>query len=125
SSVYRSQLLDKQIRKRLAGGHKVALPEVVDAMEEAGTTDLRAQEDLPLALAVIGKKGPSSGPVADALAKLRAWLAAGGQRRDRDNDKVYEHADAVRILDAWWPLWLKAEFQPRLGKAAFDRVEAL
>ena len=63
--------------------------------------------------------------LADALAKLRAWLASGGQRRDRDNDKVYDHADAVRILDAWWPLWLKAEFQPRLGKALFDRSPAL
>ena len=85
-------------------------------MEEAGTTDLRAQEDLPLALEILGT--PKDAALADAVAKLRAWLAAGGQRRDRDNDKAYEHADAIRILDAWWPLWLKAEFAPRLGKRA-------
>jgi acyl-homoserine lactone acylase PvdQ len=122
SSVYRSQLLDRQIRSRLGGGHKVALPEVVDAMEEAGTTDLRAQEDLPLALRILGT--PKDPALADAVAKLRAWVAAGFQRRDRDNDKVYEHSDAIRILDAWWPLWLRAEFEPRLGKPLFDQLAA-
>lgn len=122
SSVYRSQLLDKQLRKRLAGGKKLALTDVIDAMEEGGTTDLRAQEDLPLALKVLGT--PSDPKLADAVGKLRAWLAAGGQRRDRNNDKVYESTDAIRILDAWWPLWLKAEFQPRLGTALFDQLAA-
>jgi acyl-homoserine lactone acylase PvdQ len=122
SSVYRSQLLNRQLDKRLAGGRKLVLTDVVDAMEEAGTTDLRAQEDLPLALAIIGR--PKDPALAGAIAGLRAWLAAGGQRRDRDNDKVYEHADAIRTLDAWWPLWLEAEFRPRLGKALFDGLAA-
>ena len=85
SSVYRSQLLDRQIRGRLAGNRKMALPELVDAMEEAGTVDLRAQEDLPLALEIIGT--PADPAVADAVAKLKAWLNAGFQRRDRDNDE--------------------------------------
>ena len=91
-------------------------------MEEGGTTDLRAQEDLPFALRILGT--PQDAQLADAVSKLRAWLADGGQRRDRDDDQVYEHSDAIRILDAWWPLWLKAEFQPRLGQGLFDQLAA-
>jgi hypothetical protein len=37
---------------------------------------------------------------------------------------VYEHSDAIRIMDAWWPLWARAEFQPVLGKAATDTLLA-
>ena len=37
-------------------------------------------------------------------------------------DGTYEHSDAIRIFDAWWPLWLKAQFQPVLGKPAFDTL---
>ena len=122
SSVYRSQLLDRQLNKRLKGGAKLTLPQVVDAMEEGGLTDLRAQEDLPLALRIIGT--PKDPKAAGAVKLLKAWLAAGGQRRDRDNNKVYEHADAIRIMDAWWPLWLKAEFAPRLGSKLFDELAA-
>ena len=122
SSVYRSQLLDRQIRRRLKGGRKLVLTDVIDSMEEAGTTDLRAQEDLPLALRIIGR--PKDARLAAAVEQLRAWSAAGGQRRDRDDDHVYEHADAIRVFDAWWPLWLQAQFAPRLGQPLFDQLAA-
>jgi hypothetical protein len=74
--------------------------------------------DLPLALKVIGR---SSDPV---VAKLRAWLRDGGLRKDANGDGVYEHADAIRIMDAWWPRWLRAQFAPVLGTAAFDSLAA-
>ena len=35
SSVFRSQMLDRQLALRLQGGHKLTLPELVDAMEQA------------------------------------------------------------------------------------------
>ena len=38
-----------------------------------------------------------------AVAELRAWYAAGAHRMDRNRDGVYENADAIRIMDAWWP----------------------
>ena len=120
SSVFRSQLLDRQVERRLAGGRKLDLPGLVDAMEEAGTTDLRGQEDLPLALKVIGN--PSDPELKAAVATLKAWVKAGTQRRDKDGDGVYEHADAVRIMDAWWPRWLEAEFRPTLGRTIFDTL---
>jgi hypothetical protein len=60
--------------------------------------------------------------LATAVAELRAWVKAGGLRRDSDRNGVYEHADAIRILDAWWPRWMRAEFQPVLGKPAFSAL---
>jgi hypothetical protein len=56
--------------------------------------------------------------------ELRAWLKAGGLRRDQDRNGAYEHADAIRIMDAWWPRWIDAQFKPRLGKTAFERLKA-
>jgi acyl-homoserine lactone acylase PvdQ len=117
SSVFRSQMLDRQLEQRLKNDKKLDLPGLVDAMEEAGTTDLRGQEDLPLALKVIGS--PSDPALKAAVQTLKAWVASGTQRRDKDANGSYDHADAVRIMDAWWPLWMKAQFQPTLGPTLF------
>jgi acyl-homoserine lactone acylase PvdQ len=120
SSVFRSQMLDRQIETRLQGGAKLDLPGLTDAMEEAGTTDLRGQEDLPLALKVLGT--PSDPALKAAIATLKDWVASGTQRRDKNGDGVYDHAEAVRIMDAWWPKWLAAEFRPALGQTVFDTL---
>jgi acyl-homoserine lactone acylase PvdQ len=117
SSVFRSQMLDRQLDARLQGGAKMDLPALADAMEEAGTTDLRGQEVLPLALKVIGT--PSDPQLKAAVTTLKAWIVSGTQRRDKDGDGAYDHADAVRIMDAWWPKWLKAQFRPTLGATLF------
>ena len=84
SSVFRSQMLDQEIEARIAGPAKIDLPGLVEAMGEAATTDLRAEQVLPLALRVIG--APADPKMADAVAKLRAWVADGAHRRDRDGD---------------------------------------
>jgi hypothetical protein len=110
-------LLEDRVKAGIAGGRKLTLEQLVDAMEEAGTNDLRAYVDLPLALRVIGR--PSDPALRDAVARLRAWVKAGAQRRDRDRDGKYEHAEAIKLLDAWWPLWVKAQFEPALGPKAF------
>jgi acyl-homoserine lactone acylase PvdQ len=121
SSVFRSDMLDQEIEARLKG-RRMRLPELVDAMEEAATTDLRAEAVLPLALAVIGT--PDDAQLAGAVDQLRAWVADGAHRRDKNGDGVYEHADAIRILDAWWPLWMTGEFEPTLGPTLFSRLVA-
>jgi acyl-homoserine lactone acylase PvdQ len=122
SSVYRSQMLDRQIAVRLKGGHKLTLPELVDAMEVAGTVDLRGMTALPLALRVLGT--PSDPKLAAAVRTLRAWAKSGAHRIDRNKDGVYDDADAVRIMDAWWPRLIQAMFQPVMGKPLLDRLEA-
>src|SRR5437763_4903337 len=100
--VYRSQPLSDRIRRGIAGGRKMTLTELVNAMEDAGTVDLRCAYVLPWGLRALG---PQSDPgLAAAVAKLRAWIAAGCHRIDRNHDGVYEDSDAIRSLDAWWPL---------------------
>jgi acyl-homoserine lactone acylase PvdQ len=123
SSVYRSDSLDRQIKARLRGGRKMTLTGLIDAMEVAGTTDLRATEVLPYALRVLGT--PKDPALRDAVAKLRAWVASGGRRIDHNRDGVYDNADAIRILDAWWPRWMAAQFKPTLGTGLFDQIAGM
>jgi acyl-homoserine lactone acylase PvdQ len=123
SSVYRSDSLDHYVKQGIAGSKKMSLVQLVDAMELAGTTDLRASQVLPYALKVLGRqKDPA---LRDAIAKLKAWSADGAHRRDKDRNGAYEHGEAIRILDAWWPLWMHAQFEPTLGKGVFDGVQSM
>jgi acyl-homoserine lactone acylase PvdQ len=122
SSVYRSQMLDRQLALRLKGGHKLTLPEMVDAMEQAGSTDLRGMTALPLALRVLGT--PKNPALAAAVTKLRAWSASGTHRIDRDRNGAYDDADAVRIMDAWWPRLIDAMFAPVMGRHLLDQLRA-
>jgi acyl-homoserine lactone acylase PvdQ len=120
SSVFRSNMLDQEIRARLRGGRRMTVPGLVDAMEEAGSTDLRGEKVLPLALRVIGR--PKDPALAGAVKTLRAWVRSGAHRRERDAGGGYDDADAVRIMDAWWPRWMRAQFRPVLGPAAFAAI---
>jgi acyl-homoserine lactone acylase PvdQ len=120
SAVYRSQMLDAQIRARLRGERKMTLPGLVDAMEQAATVDLRAMKDLPQALAIIGR--PRKPVLARAVARLRAWVAAGAHRLDRNRDGHYAYGRAIAIMDAWWPRWLRAEFEPVLGRRLYRAI---
>jgi hypothetical protein len=92
-------------------------------MEDAGTVDLRGSEVLPYMLDVIGT--PSDPQLADAVQTLRNWVDSGAHRRDIDADNIYEHKQAVRIMDAWWPLALDAQFKPVLGQQLFDSVRGM
>jgi acyl-homoserine lactone acylase PvdQ len=122
SSVFRSQMLDHQVKMRLSGGRKLTLAQLIDAMEEAGSTDLRGLEDLPLALRVLGRvKNPA---LAGAIATLRAWVRSGAHRIDRNRDGVYDDHDAVRLMDAWWPLLAQAVFEPAMGKPLYDQLKS-
>jgi acyl-homoserine lactone acylase PvdQ len=122
SSAYRSQLLSDRVRKAIRGQRKLTLPELIDIMEVAGTGDLRAHVALPLALRIIGV--PKDARLRAAVATLRAWRKAGGLRRDGDRNGVYDHTDAVALMDAWWPLWIERQFQPVLGPTALDKLES-
>ena len=123
SPVFRSQSLDDRIRAGIRGARKMSLVGLVDAMEDAGTVDLRGTRNLPLALKILGRQ--SNPKLAAAIAKLRAWVRAGAHRRDKDRNHRYEHAEAIRIMDAWFPRWVAAEFKPTIGGHIFDRIDAI
>jgi acyl-homoserine lactone acylase PvdQ len=122
-AVYRSNSLSDRVRKGIRGKRKMTLLQLIDAMEDAGTVDLRATKDLPYALRILGK--PKNRVLRKAVNELRAWVKAGGHRRDRDRNLVYEHSRAIQILDAWWPLWLEAEFKPVMGPTVFRDAKSM
>jgi acyl-homoserine lactone acylase PvdQ len=123
SSTYRSKLLSDRVRRALRGPRKLTLPGLIDVMEVAGTGDLRAHAVLPPALRIVGE--PKDPRLRAAVATLRAWRRAGGLRRDHDRNGVYDHTDAVALMDAWWPLWIERQFEPVLGPNAMDKLEAV
>jgi acyl-homoserine lactone acylase PvdQ len=111
--VYRSQMLDFGIQQAIAGGNKVDRADVVGLMEDAGTVDLRGQEDLALLLQVMGPTAPGgSDPRAqDMRNRLAAWANPRPHRRDFDHSGEYDDPQSPAIMDAWWP---------RLSHAIFD-----
>jgi acyl-homoserine lactone acylase PvdQ len=126
SSVFRSQLLDNNIRPHLRADHghgRLTLADLIDAMGNAGTQDLRGIEVLPYALNVLGHPRGSLG---HDVALLRAWVASGAHRINRAHPGAsgsYQHSAAVRLMDAWWPMLVRAEFQPVLGGALLGLIE--
>jgi acyl-homoserine lactone acylase PvdQ len=120
--VYRSQLLDDRVTHDLAGGAKLTLPRLVGDMEDAGTVDLRADKVLPYALQILGE--PSDPSLRAAVDALRAWVADGSHRKPPAPGQPYAHADAIRILDAWWPLLAQAVYQPTMGQQLFDDLKS-
>jgi acyl-homoserine lactone acylase PvdQ len=125
SSTYRSRPLDNRIESRIAGSRKIDLPGLVDSMEDAGTVDLRGAKVLGNALRLLKSKPIADPDVADAVQALQAWHDGGAHRIDRDQNGTYEDAEAIRIMDAWWPRWMHAEFEPTLGEELFDAVEGM
>jgi hypothetical protein len=126
SSVYRSQLLNNNLDYYLRRDNgKLTLADVINAMGVAGTQDLRGVEVLPYALAIIGH--PGNPTLATAVDQLRAWVGSGAHRINQENPGAhgnYDQTDAVRIIDAWWPLLVKSEFGPVLGASLLGQVES-
>jgi hypothetical protein len=92
-------------------------------MEAAAHEDLRATADLGLLLQVM-KSQPITDPAqADAVGKLQTWLNNGGRRTETSpGSKVYKDADAIRILDAWWPRLNEGIFRPVLGDQLYTAL---
>jgi hypothetical protein len=92
-------------------------------MEDAGTVDFRGDKVLPWMLRVLGK--PRDPALRSAAATLRSWHNHGSHRIDRNKDRVYDDAEAIRLMDAWWPLWVQAEFRRPLGTSLWNMFEGL
>jgi hypothetical protein len=124
SSVWRVQLLNNEIRGYLARG-KMTLADLINAMGDAGTQDLRGVADLPYALQVIGPV-PADSPIANAVDELSQWAASGAHRINRVDPGphgTYQQGAAIQLLDAWWPLWVQSEFGGVLGSTLLGETE--
>ncbi len=135
-SLYRSDPLDEGIRERIRGGRTMTLVELVDAMEGAGTTDLRGDKVLPWMLRALGadarnvavrSEAPCPGDlsVRQAVGLLGNWHEDDAHRLDHDADQRYESSCAIQLMDAWWPRAVRRIFKPNLGRKAYDKRLAL
>ncbi|EWC62306.1 putative penicillin acylase [Actinokineospora spheciospongiae] len=119
-SVHRGDLLDARVKKLISNGGQVDRVNLVQAMAEAALVDLRAEKVLPEVFRVIGD---GDADTAAAVAELKQWVASGGKRTaTAQGSKTYANANAIKVLDAWWPLLVKGEFQPGLGEAAYTEL---
>ncbi|MEU5082876.1 MULTISPECIES: penicillin acylase family protein [Streptomyces] len=120
--VHRGNLLDDRVKRLVAAGG-VTRAKLTQAMADAGLADLRAEDVLPRLLKVVTSQPVTDPTAAAAVAKLQAWVTAGAKRTETSaGSKTYADADAIRILDAWWPLLVKAEFEPGLGTGLYTAL---
>jgi len=118
--VYRVKPLTDRVRAGTAGDRKMDRIELIQAMADAATVDLRGDAALPHILAVIDRGGPVDDPaLRDALDKLRTWMGNGSHRIDRNGDRKYDAPEAIQFMDAWWPRLIRGEFEPTLGSELF------
>ncbi|NBM17403.1 penicillin acylase family protein [Streptomyces sp. GC420] len=121
-SVHRGDLLDDRVAALVEKGG-VTRASLTRAMAEAAVTDLRGEGVLPELLAVLRSSPITDSAALSAVEKLEAWQRAGSRRQETaQGSKTYTHPDAVRIMDAWWPLLAEAQFRPGLGEQLYDAL---
>ncbi|WP_406461577.1 penicillin acylase family protein [Streptomyces sp. NBC_00111] len=121
-AVHRGDLLDDRVSALVEDGG-VTRASLTRAMAEAALTDLRGEQLLPELLKVL-RSQPVTDPELDTVVQqLDSWRAAGAQRKETSpGSHTYTHADAVRIMDAWWPKLVEAEFRPGLGDSLYTAL---
>ncbi|GLW27518.1 penicillin acylase family protein [Actinoplanes regularis] len=126
-AVHRADLLDAPLKAGVAAGTKYDRASLLKVVEQAGLTDLRGKQVLPVLLRVIDTATVTDATQAAALTKLRTWLTNGALRKETAaGGKAYTDAEAIRIFDAWWPRLVQAQFSSGLGDGLFGAlVDAL
>ncbi len=121
-SVHHAELLRRHLLEQIrAGGGKTDLTGLTRAANLAATTDLRVAEVYRWMRRVIGTG--AGGQDEDVLRLIDTWRAAGGLRLDENGDNLYEHGAAIAVFDRWWPRFVRAAFEPALGKDLFAKLE--
>jgi len=121
--LQRSQMIADKVKAATKGKKKMTIAQLVSAMDEAATQDLRGYRLLPLLLKGVGS--PQSSNLKKAVKTLRAWNKAAAHRRDLNRDGVDEETPAIQLIDAWWPKLVEAQFKPALGNKAYERLEGM
>lgn len=122
-ALHRGDLLDKPVKAALAAGQKFDRASLARLVETAGLTDLRGVEVLDELIRVIESQPVSDANLAGVVGKLKAWRQAGALRVETaKGSKVYQHAEAIRIFDAWWPLLVAGQFKSGLGADLYQSL---
>ncbi|MGI5214744.1 penicillin acylase family protein [Plantactinospora sp. CA-290183] len=122
-AVHRGDLLDKPIRAALAAGRTFDRASLTALVQRAGLTDLRGIEVLDELIRVLESQPVTDARLADVVGKLRAWRAAGALRVETaPGSRTYQHAEAIRIFDAWWPLLVRGQFAGPLGDDLYQAL---
>lgn len=116
-SVQRVDLL----AERLEGVDDATPTDLVAAVQDAATADLRGAHVLPTLLELLDGDDAPTPQLAETLEELRAWQRSGAHRRDRGDDLWYDD-HAVAVMDALWIPLLDTVFRPALGDALHDEV---
>jgi acyl-homoserine lactone acylase PvdQ len=120
---FRSMMIADKVKAGTKGKKKMTIAQLVKAMEEPASQDLPGYALLPTLFKAVGK--PRSAKLRKALATLRTWHEHGAHRRDLNRDGVDEENEAIELMDAWWPKLVKAEFEPALGRKAFEQLQRM
>jgi acyl-homoserine lactone acylase PvdQ len=92
--------------------------DVVTAVQDAATVDLRGEMLAPAVLAVLDGAAPT--PVLqEARDRLARWVAAGAHRRDRNADGLHDDP-SVALMDAFWLQLVDRIFAPGMGPLVRD-----
>jgi acyl-homoserine lactone acylase PvdQ len=84
------------------------------------TSDLRGMAVWPWLQKVIGASGGAQ--VQQLASLLSSWSAGGSQRRALPGSGDVADGPAVLLMDTWWPLLVRAEFQPVVGQPLMDFI---
>ncbi|WP_197477541.1 penicillin acylase family protein, partial [Alcanivorax sp. HI0044] len=103
-SAHRNDILDVRLQQLVEEG-SVTRARMVEAMGDAATVDLRGQEIIPHALALL-ESAPVTGDQDSAIRLMQDWVTNGAMRRDRDGSGNYDEEAAVALMDAWYPLMI-------------------
>ncbi|HVU73881.1 MAG TPA: penicillin acylase family protein [Mycobacteriales bacterium] len=98
NAVHRVNLLAERIQALIKDGGRITPAQLVGAMIDAATADLRAEKLLPLALKMVGDD-PKARP---AIALLKKWVKDGAHRVDRARTGHYDDQAAIALFDTWW-----------------------
>jgi hypothetical protein len=122
-SVHRGELLDAPVRAALQAGQKFDRASLTELVQRAGLTDLRGVEVLDELVRVLESQPVTEAGLATVIGQLKAWRQAGALRVETARgSRVYQHAEAIRVFDAWWPLLVGGQFKAALGADLYQAL---
>jgi hypothetical protein len=122
-AVHRADLLDVPVREALRAGQRFDRASLLRLVQRAGLTDLRGAEVLDRLIRVLETQPITDAGLATVVGQLKAWRQAGALRVETaSGSRTYQHADAIRVFDAWWPLLVRGQFRTGLGPDLYQAL---